>query len=80
MLAKLQPPFIVFRIPNDIHGITISNPSIGVVVPNSKILINAGVQIGIDMPKSTINLGEMPSMDLSANLKDIDQIIAIIGK
>lgn len=70
---------ILHRIPNDIHGITISNPSIGVVVPNSKILINAGVQIGIDMPKSTINLGEMPSMDLSANLKDIDQIIAIIA-
>ena len=70
---------ILHRIPNKIHGITVSNPSIGVQVPQSKILINAGVQLGIDLPKSEINLGEMPSMEIDLNMDPIDQYVAIFA-
>lgn len=70
---------ILHRIPNKIHGISIPNPSIGVEIPTSKIVINAGVHLGIELPKSNINLGEMPSMDLSMDMDTIDQYVAIIA-
>jgi len=69
---------VLHRIPNDIHGLTISNPAIGVNVPSSKIVVDAGVKLAFNLPQQNINLGTMPSMDASFNMEDIDTYVAII--
>ena len=70
---------VLHRIPNDIHGLTISNPAIVVNVPSSKITVNAGVNLALNLPQQNINLGTLPSMDASFNMEDIDTYVAIIA-
>lgn len=59
---------ILHRIPNDIHGFTISNPSINVLVPSSKLIVETGgMDINVKLPDQKINLASMPSVNASFN-------------
>ena len=70
---------ILHRVPNDIHGIKISNPSIDVVVPSAKIKIKTGfTDIAVKLPDQNMNLASMPSIDASINTDSSDEIHAII--
>ena len=70
---------ILHRVPNDIHGIQISNPSINVNIPSSSITVETGgMDVSINLPQNKINLASMPSMDASMNTDSSDRIHAII--
>ena len=70
---------VLHRVPNQIHGITISNPSIYVNVPSSKIDVETGgMDVSIKLPNQRINLASMPSVDASFNTESSDNLHAIL--
>ena len=69
---------ILHRVPNDIHGISISNPSIHVNIPSSQITVETGgMDLGISLPQNKINLASMPSVNASVNTDSSDKYHAI---
>lgn len=70
---------IQHKIPNSIQGLKISNPSIDVQIPSSKIHIGAfGVGLGLSMPNQKMNLGSMPAMNASINTEALDSALAVL--
>lgn len=70
---------ILHRIPNDIHGISIPNPSFHVIMPSSKFVVETGgLDVAVHLPNAKIDLGSMPSMNAGLNTDSSDEIHAIL--